>query len=155
MLKNKNKTKTVKRDFSALKEGRDGYVAPPLPTFFKMDENDHFVGAYTGVPRTMEILDKKTKLRKTVRVWDFLRSDGEVVALSGRAMLDRAMDVAIDAMGTDVDGEIFLVERDENERTGDGNPMGIYLVTAMGKTWTPELKDAELQGCTFTKLDVK
>lgn len=114
---------------SAKAKGRE-HKAPELPDFVKLRVGGYAVGTFVET-RDITIKDKKTRAPKDIQMHTFADSDGVLWAISGRTMLDQALQSAAQAEDSSLAGMVILIERDADSETKSGNPMGNYTVTVL------------------------
>src|SRR5438105_1622403 len=109
--------------------------------FHELNEATEVTGVLVSV-RDHEITDKRTKLRKAIRVYSIRTADNELLRIGSRALLDRLFDDILDEhggytvenkryVGPAMDwilNKVVRFIRGEDTKTGDGNPMGTYEI---------------------------
>lgn len=97
--------------------------------FYELRQGQSIAGVFLGV-RTVRIKDKRTKLPKDIQVYRIRQEDDSIESVGGRAMLDQQFHDAIDELyGGNPEaarGARIIINRGEDKRTSDNNPMGTY-----------------------------
>lgn len=110
--------------------------------FYKFEAGDHFIGTLLSI-RDVEIMDRRKKEEKIIRVYNFRAEDGTTIKLGSRAMLDRMFDDIMDENGgfavennrysgkgyEYLQGRIIRLDRGEDIPTASGDDMGSYEVS--------------------------
>lgn len=80
--------------------------------------------------KEVEIKDRRTKVKKTIRVYVLQLEDGTMARIGSRALLDDAFDEVVSAYGgiENLNGKDVSFIRGEDVATGDGNPLGTYEI---------------------------
>lgn len=99
--------------------------------FYELNEGETLKGVFLG-RRQATIKDKRTKAMKEIWVYRLRDEEGKIINLGGRSLLDRAYDDMVDeAFGSSesgVKGLRMQINRGENSKTSEGNPMGTYEI---------------------------
>ena len=120
------KTQTVQQQpgFRSFKNDGSGFA--------ELKEGESITGIFLG-RRKQVIKDRRTKQPKEIWVYRLLPKDGgSIIKVGGRALLDSMYEDMIDEMfGSNEEaakGVEMIINRGDNVKTGDNNPMGTYEI---------------------------
>jgi hypothetical protein len=125
----KRKRESYKAPVASERKAKRTFKAASLPFADLNSPGDSVEGTFQG-RRQITIKDRVTREPKDIWVYTFTDEDGKRFLISGRTMLDQAMDELIESEGG-LDrfiGSDLRINRGDDERTGSGFDMGTYEI---------------------------